>query len=67
MIAVTRLVDCLQATADAIVQGNCHNAEAVSNVLAEVGGTFTASSTCSPEDGGTAVKELPPPYVAPVH
>ena len=36
----------MQAVAQAVVKGNCLNSEAVSEVLAEVGGSFDAESTC---------------------
>ena len=36
----------MQATASAIVKGECMNSEAISDVLAEVGGNFDAFSTC---------------------
>lgn len=41
-----RLVRRMQAVAQAVVKGNCLNSEAVSEVLAEVGGSFDAESTC---------------------
>ena len=45
-VAMCSLMHRVQAVAEAIVKGNCLNSEAISEVLAEVGGTFTAESTC---------------------
>ena len=36
----------MQATASAITKGECMHSEAISDVLAEVGGNFDAYSTC---------------------
>lgn len=36
----------MQATAEAIVKGNCMNSEAIARVLTEAGADFDAYSTC---------------------
>ena len=51
----------MQATAEAITLGDCLSAEAISDVLSEVGGDFDAFSTCG---GEATVMEADPEVAA---
>lgn len=46
MILRQRQCSCMQAVSEAIVKGNCMNAEAIARVVAEAGYEFDSYSTC---------------------